>query len=291
MVTLPGSAPEQTVGLVTGFNGTLPRWQTYTSMDYKRGNYGAFVGLRYLPSLTDLNDGSEHRLVPDVGCFGLLRLRFRAQGGSAGAKVTIGVNNLFNKFGPLDLGHLVLDSNVDTGTLRRHRPFLVYADLKYKFLKLGFRGRLQAFPLCFLKKRRPFTGPPLFVFCHSRIARFGLTPVRHQLGAVVGYLDDCGLFPGHCTHEGGFGSYRPAKRTWMELPRFLSRTVLGRLSPEERTALKFQLLVVFAINVIPDLRFFWAAGMAAHRGGQQRPADHARLGRTAVVCLAGGRAS
>lgn len=42
----------------------------------------------------------------------------------------------------------------------------------------------------------------------------------------------------------------------MELPRLFSRTVIGRLSPEERTVLKWQLLVVFVINAMLTAGFF-----------------------------------
>jgi len=128
--TLPGTAPLETVALVTASNGTLPRWQTYTSMDFHRGNYEAFVGVRYLPSLTDLNSGLP------VGSFQTWDLSASYAFGSevkllSGAKLTFGVNNVFNKFGPLDQATWS-DSNVDTGTYGAIGRF-VYVDLKYKF--------------------------------------------------------------------------------------------------------------------------------------------------------------
>ena len=46
----------------------FPLADLHEHVDYKRGNYGAFVGLRYLPSLTDLNDGSTS-LVWERGMF------------------------------------------------------------------------------------------------------------------------------------------------------------------------------------------------------------------------------
>ena len=130
IVFLPGDAPFDTVGLSTATNGTLPRWQTYTSVDFTRGNYSAFAGVRYLPSVTDYNDGSH------LGSFYTLDLSASYTLGNevpylSGAKITLGVNNVFNRFGPLDPSTWT-DSNVDTGTYGDLGRF-VYVDLKVKF--------------------------------------------------------------------------------------------------------------------------------------------------------------
>ena len=125
-----GDAPFNTVGLSTSTNGTLPRWQTYTSVDFTRGNYQAFVGVRYLPSVTDYNDGTN------VGSFTSVDLMASYVFGAevpylSGAKFTLGVNNVFNKYGPLDPSTFS-DSNVDTGTYGALGRF-IYVDLKFKF--------------------------------------------------------------------------------------------------------------------------------------------------------------
>ncbi len=125
-----GDAPFNTVGLSTSTNGTLPRWQTYSSVDFTRGNYQAFVGVRYLPSVTDYNDGSH------VGSFTSVDLMASYVFGAevpylSGAKFTLGVNNVFNRFGPLDPATFT-DSNVDTGTYGALGRF-VYVDCKIKF--------------------------------------------------------------------------------------------------------------------------------------------------------------
>ena len=106
------------------------RIAAFSSVEFTRGNYTAFVGLRYLPSVTDYNDGTN------VGSFTTIDLMFSDTFGSeipylAGAKVTLGVNNVFNKFGPLDHSTFT-DSNVDTGTYGSLGRFL-YVDLKFKF--------------------------------------------------------------------------------------------------------------------------------------------------------------
>ena len=130
ITSLPGEDPFNTVGLSTRTNGTLPRWQTYSSIDFNRGNYQAFLGMRYLPSYTIYADGSK------AASFTTFDLMFSDTFGSevkylSGAKVTIGVNNVFNKFGNLD-PNTFTDSNVDTGTFGAIGRFF-YVDLKVKF--------------------------------------------------------------------------------------------------------------------------------------------------------------
>ena len=130
IVFLPGDAPFDTVGLSTNSNGTLPRWQTYTSVEFTRGNYTAFAGVRYLPSVTDYNDDTH------IGSFYTLDLMASYVFGTeipylSGAKVTLGVNNVFNRYGPMDPSTFT-DSNVDVGTYGALGRF-VYVDLKFKF--------------------------------------------------------------------------------------------------------------------------------------------------------------
>ena len=49
----------------------------------------------------------------------------------SGAKLSVGVNNVFNRFGPKD-PTIFTDSNVDTATYGAMGRF-IYIDLKYKF--------------------------------------------------------------------------------------------------------------------------------------------------------------
>jgi iron complex outermembrane receptor protein len=49
----------------------------------------------------------------------------------SGAKVSVGMNNVFNKFGPLD-PTIFSDSNVDTATYGAMGRF-IYIDVKFKF--------------------------------------------------------------------------------------------------------------------------------------------------------------
>jgi iron complex outermembrane receptor protein len=126
----PGEAPYDTVGKSTVTNGTIPRWQTYTSVDWQRGAWGAFVGVRYLPSVTDDVDGAH------VGSFYTLDASVSHTFSSntkfvGGAKITLGVTNAFNRFGPLD-PTVNTDANVDISTYGSMGR-LIYVDLKYRF--------------------------------------------------------------------------------------------------------------------------------------------------------------
>ena len=130
VTSLPGTDPFETVGYSTRTNGTLPRWSTYTSVDFNRGPYQAFIGVRYLPPYTIYADGSKANGLASVD------LRTSYTVGSevpylSGAKISLGVNNLFNKFGNLD-PNTFTDSNVDTGTFGALGRFY-YMDLKFKF--------------------------------------------------------------------------------------------------------------------------------------------------------------
>lgn len=127
---LPGEAGLETVAKSTITNGTIPRWQTYTSADYRWGKWGGFLGVRYLPSVTDAEDGAH------VGSFYTLdaSMSFGFDRGWRylnGARLTVGVNNAFNRFGPLD-PTINTDANVDISTYGAMGR-LVYVDLKYRF--------------------------------------------------------------------------------------------------------------------------------------------------------------
>jgi len=120
-----GTSTSQTLGL-----GTLPRWIAYTSVDYSRGKYGAFLGWRHIPGVHDLEDDSH------TSDFDTIDLVVSYTFGSdlkylAGSKVSLGVNNVFNKFGPLDPASFS-DSNVDIGTYGAVGR-MYYVNFVYKF--------------------------------------------------------------------------------------------------------------------------------------------------------------
>lgn len=130
VVFLPGDPAFETVGLSTDTNGTLPRVQAYTSIDYTRGPYSAFAGWRYVGAVTDYYDDAH------IGSWSSFDLAASYTFGSSvrylsGARVRVGVNNVFNRFGPLD-PTVNTDANVDIATYGSiGRMF--YVELAYKF--------------------------------------------------------------------------------------------------------------------------------------------------------------
>jgi len=129
-VDVPGDPKQETAGKSSIFNGTVPRWQSYTSLDFTRDNYGAVIGWRSIPKVTDIEDGSS------VGSFNSFDVQTSYTFGAkkrwmTGAKLVVGVNNVFNKFGPLD-PTVFSDSNVDTATYGATGR-QIFVEMKFKF--------------------------------------------------------------------------------------------------------------------------------------------------------------
>lgn len=138
--TLPGTPEFETKGLVTGFNGTLPEWQTYTNVAWTRGKWGANLGWQYLPSVKDLAFGDPTATDPgsdvNVEAYSVWDASVRYSFGSEwkllnGLTLSVGVNNAFNETPPKDLGSFG-GVNADTATYNPVGRF-VYVNAKYKF--------------------------------------------------------------------------------------------------------------------------------------------------------------
>ena len=129
-VRSPGDAPQDDAGRSSILNGTLPRWQSFTSVDYTRGPIGAYLGYRFIPSLKH-NDGGD-KLNSFYTLDGAVSYTLKGKWFAAKeAKFTVGVDNITNQFGPLDPTSFG-DSNVDTGTYGAMGRFY-YVDLKFTF--------------------------------------------------------------------------------------------------------------------------------------------------------------
>lgn len=130
VTSLPGSTPEDDTGLASFANGTLPRWSSYSSVEYNQGKYNGFLGWRHIPSVRNIVTDEN------LASFDSFDLSGSYVFGSeikvlSGAKVTLGVTNIFNKFGP-PAPDIFTDSGVDTSTYGAMGRF-IYIDLKYKF--------------------------------------------------------------------------------------------------------------------------------------------------------------
>jgi iron complex outermembrane receptor protein len=120
----------ETAGKVTLTNGTLSRWNGNLSADWSKGNWGAASSLQFFPSVTDDNDGSR---IPNIAQLDLsASYTFSSQNRwLSGLKVSLGANNVFNKFAPLDPATFT-DANADIATYGAIGR-LMYVKAQYKF--------------------------------------------------------------------------------------------------------------------------------------------------------------
>jgi len=117
----------------SGVGGTLPSFREYTSVAWesKGGAYTASLSNIYIPSVTAFGDG-----VTKVGSY----TQFDTQGSVdvgrvwaplKGLKFTVGINNLFNKYPPVDPQDFT-DPPADTGVYGSFGRFY-YTEFTYKF--------------------------------------------------------------------------------------------------------------------------------------------------------------
>ena len=111
-------------------NGTLPRWQVYTSLEYAYADYSATLGWRHIPGVDDIEDGTHLKAFNSFD-LSLTYTAPRQHPYFGGLTLTIGVDNLFNRFGPLD-PTVNPDTNVDIATYGAMGRFF-YVDAAYRF--------------------------------------------------------------------------------------------------------------------------------------------------------------
>jgi iron complex outermembrane receptor protein len=120
--------------------GTIPKWRTNTTLDWSDKGADVFLGVTYVDSVIDVGVGGDDQFgleaVPsfvsyDVG----ISYDFKALHMSRfldGLKVTIGVNNAFNKMPPL-APNAFPNTIADVGTYDGAIGRMFYIDAKYSF--------------------------------------------------------------------------------------------------------------------------------------------------------------
>lgn len=106
---LPSIPAEETVGLYSDWNGSLPRWESYTTMAWSRGQWRTNVNWQHIPGVTDpLGDGSVKAPFHtkdydafDVAAEYIINVN---RGALKRINVRVGVNNIFNRMPPLSGG-------------------------------------------------------------------------------------------------------------------------------------------------------------------------------------------
>lgn len=119
---IPGQPIYEFAGTTTqggGAQGTLPKWKSYTTLDWHEGPWNGGVGVTYLSAVQDIGTGgfsyfTNYALNPVAFAPGRvpswtswdLRLSYDAAVDGKGWRVTVGVNNLFDSMPPIS-------SNID----------------------------------------------------------------------------------------------------------------------------------------------------------------------------------
>jgi iron complex outermembrane recepter protein len=130
----------QYTGYASSNEGTVPKWRTYTTFDYKKDGFDAVVGVTYVASVTDIGTGGDDQYgFEGVGSFtafdASLTYDFKhlhLGWGLDGLKVTVGVNNAFNRLPPL-APNAFPDTNADVGTYDGAVGRMWYVSGKYSF--------------------------------------------------------------------------------------------------------------------------------------------------------------
>ena len=130
----PDAPAEETAGYASYYNGTIPRFRSYTTLDYQRGGWGVFLAQTWIPALTD-NDDGEH-VDPYYSYDVVVSYTFSSSDPSflsslKGLKLSLGVTDLLNRQPSNDYDVFSTD-NADIST---YSPLgrTVYASAAYKF--------------------------------------------------------------------------------------------------------------------------------------------------------------
>lgn len=131
--TLFDTPYEEYSNTVTGNFGQYPDWRTYTTLSYQRGDLTATLGHTFIPSLYDPSGSTaEDRYVE---CYNSWDINASYAFGPRskflnGLKLTLGVNNVLNEFGPRSPSNT--QSNVDISTYGAVGR-LIYGEFSIKF--------------------------------------------------------------------------------------------------------------------------------------------------------------
>ena len=120
--------------------GTIPRWRTYSTLEWKLGSFDALVGHTYIPSVDDIGAGGadeapaksvgEYQQFDAIVGVDLSRAHLWKWAGSLELKV--GMNNVFNKMPPLAPDAFPA-TNADVGDYNGPIGRLCFVEAKYRY--------------------------------------------------------------------------------------------------------------------------------------------------------------
>ncbi len=121
---LPTQSFYEYSGTASTNEGSIPKWRTYTTFSYKNAGFDAVVGVTYVESLTDIGTGGIGTKTPTTSVSSFTSFdasltydfsHLHVNKWLDGMKVTVGVNNVFDKQPPLATD-VFPDTNSDVGT-------------------------------------------------------------------------------------------------------------------------------------------------------------------------------
>ena len=137
---IPSEPYYEYAGTATVNEATVPKWRDYTTFAWSNKGASAFIGMTNIASVTDLGTGGDNQAgfekVASFTSFDLgISYDFKdvhLNSLLAGLKVTIGANNVFNKYPPLAVNAFP-DTNADVGTYDGAIGRMVYINATFKF--------------------------------------------------------------------------------------------------------------------------------------------------------------
>ncbi|HUJ42490.1 MAG TPA: TonB-dependent receptor plug domain-containing protein [Opitutaceae bacterium] len=120
--------------------GTIPRWRTYTTLDWKQDTFEVQIGHTYIPSVDDIGPGGSAATAPvRVGDFQQFDVMVAANLGKALAagwrgktELRFGINNVFNRMPPVARNAFPA-TNADVGDYNGPIGRLYYAEVKFRY--------------------------------------------------------------------------------------------------------------------------------------------------------------
>jgi iron complex outermembrane receptor protein len=130
------------LGDVSQNQGTVPRWRTFSTVDWKYRGWGATINHTFVPSLADVGPGGAGATAPvHVSSYSQFDATVKYSFGHDdnpvlhyfdGLTVRVGVNNVFNVNPPIAL-NAETETNADVGFYDGAIGRMYYVDATYKF--------------------------------------------------------------------------------------------------------------------------------------------------------------
>jgi iron complex outermembrane recepter protein len=125
---------------VSGEGGTIPRWRTYTTIEWRKSGFDALVAHSFVPTVTSIGPGGSGSTPPiGVDSYSEFDLSLSYNLGALhrgkwldGLLVRVGVNDVFNEYPPLAPSGQE-NANVDLSTYNGAVGRMLYTDVSYKF--------------------------------------------------------------------------------------------------------------------------------------------------------------